>query len=95
MGMDRKNIEYIAHLSRIELMVNEEEMFIRQLSDILSYVNKLNKINTENVKPLVYPLNMSNVFRDDELDESSSREEVLSNAPSTMGFFFKVPKVIE
>lgn len=76
-------------------MVNEEEMFIRQLSDILSYVNKLNKINTENVKPLVYPLNMSNVFRDDELDESSSREEVLSNAPSTMGFFFKVPKVIE
>lgn len=95
MRIDRKDIEYIAHLSRIELMVSEEEMFIYQLSDILTYIDKLNKINTETVQPLVYPLNTSNVFRDDKLDESSSRAEALSNAPSTMGFFFKVPKVIE
>lgn len=95
MRIDRKDIEYIANLSRIELMENEEKMFVRQLSDILSYVDKLNKINTEEVEPLVYPLNTSNVFRNDKLSKSSSREEVLSNAPSIMGFFFKVPKVIE
>ncbi len=95
MRINRKDIEYIANLSRIELVVAEEEMFINQLSDILTYIDKLNQLDTENVKPMVYPLNAFNLFRNDTLYASSSKEEVLSNAPSTMGAFFKVPKVIE
>lgn len=95
MKISKKDIEYIANLSRIQLTVKEEDVFINQLNDILSYINKLNKLDTEKVKPLLYPLNISNVLRDDNLGTSFLREEGLSNAPSTMGGFLKVPKVIE
>ena len=95
MKIDRKDIEYIANLSRIELSGHEKELFIHQLSDILSYIEKLSKLNTENIKPMAYSMNTTNVFREDKLELPISREDALSNAPSTMGVFFKVPKVIE
>ncbi|MCF6157412.1 MAG: Asp-tRNA(Asn)/Glu-tRNA(Gln) amidotransferase subunit GatC [wastewater metagenome] len=93
--MDKKLIEYVASLSRLELTRDEEEMFMNQLTDILSYIEKLRKLNTEDVKPMAYPLNKSNVFREDKLCPSTSKEEILANAPAKIDAFFKVPKVIE
>lgn len=95
MKIGKRDIEYIANLSRIELSDREKEMFIHQLSDILSYIEKLNKLNTENVKPMAYSINASNVFREDKLEPSIPLSDVLLNAPATKGVFFKVPKVIE
>ncbi|MFN3533379.1 MAG: Asp-tRNA(Asn)/Glu-tRNA(Gln) amidotransferase subunit GatC [Candidatus Brocadia sp.] len=95
MKIGKKDIEYIASLSRIELSELEKEMFIHQLSDILSYIEKLNKLNTEDVKPMAYTINASNVFRNDELEPSISLEDAQLNAPAVKGVFFKVPKVIE
>lgn len=95
MKIDKKTIEYIANLSRIELSNQEKETFVHQLSDILAYIEKLNQLNTQDVKPMAYSANTTNVLRDDKLEPSISREDALVNAPSTMGVFFKVPKVIE
>ncbi len=95
MKIDVKDIEYVANLSRIELSSQEKELFIHQISDILSYIEKLSKLNTDGVKPMAYPLAATNVLRDDELKSSISRDNALVNAPSTKGVFFKVPKVIE
>jgi len=95
MKIGKKDIEYIANLSRIELSDIEKEMFVHQLSDILSYIEKLNKLNTENVKPMAYTINASNIFREDKLEPSISISDALLNAPVTKGVFFKVPKVIE
>lgn len=95
MKINKKDIEYIANLSRIELNEHEKEMFVHQLSDILSYIEKLNNLNTENVKPLAYAMNVSNVFRGDKLEHSIPLEDVLLNAPAVKDVFFKVPKVIE
>jgi aspartyl-tRNA(Asn)/glutamyl-tRNA(Gln) amidotransferase subunit C len=95
MKIDRKTIEYIANLSRIDLSNQEKEIFIHQLSDILVYIDKLNQLNTQDVKPMAYSINTTNVLRDDKLEPPLSREDVLVNAPSAMGVFFKVPKVIE
>ena len=61
MKIDKKTIEYIANLSRIELSDQEKEVFIHQLSDILSYIEKLNKLNTEDIKPMAYSINTTNV----------------------------------
>ncbi|TVM03082.1 MAG: Asp-tRNA(Asn)/Glu-tRNA(Gln) amidotransferase GatCAB subunit C [Candidatus Brocadia sp. WS118] len=93
--MGKKDIEYIAHLSRIELSETEKETFVCQLSDILSYIEKLNRLNTEAVKPMSCTVNATNVLRDDILESSLSLEEAQFNAPATKGVFFKVPKVIE
>jgi aspartyl-tRNA(Asn)/glutamyl-tRNA(Gln) amidotransferase subunit C len=95
MKISKKDIEYIANLSRIELTEHEKEMFVHQLNDILSYIEKLNKLNTENIKPLAYAMSVSNVFREDKLEHSIPLEDVLLNAPAVQGAFFKVPKVIE
>ncbi|RPI67050.1 MAG: Asp-tRNA(Asn)/Glu-tRNA(Gln) amidotransferase subunit GatC, partial [Ignavibacteriales bacterium] len=61
---------------------------------ILAYVDKLNEADTENVEPLSYPVEGSNIFREDELKPSVSRDEALKNAPDQDDEFFKVPKVI-
>ena len=95
MKISNKDIEYIANLSRIDIAEGEKEMFIHQLSDILSYIEKLNKLNTQDVKPMAYAVSESNVFRGDTLEPSISIEDVQLNAPAAMGVFFKVPKVIE
>lgn len=93
--MDKTVIEYIANLSRIELCEQEKGFFIQQLNSILSYIEKLNKLNTEDIQPMSHAIDMSNVFRDDKPVVSILREEALSNAPSKTGYFIKVPKVID
>ena len=95
MIIDKNTIQYIANLSRIELSDQEKEVFVHQLSDILSYIEKLNELNTENSKPMAYSMSTTNVFREDKLEPPISRDDALNNAPSKMGVFFKVPKVIE
>lgn len=95
MKIDKKDIEYIASLSRIELSDLEKSVFVHQLNNILSYIEKLNELNTENVKQMAHPMNASNVFREDRLEPSISSSNALLNAPAVKGVFFKVPKVIE
>lgn len=95
MSIDKKVIEYIANLSRIYLDESEKEMFVNQIGDILSYIENLNKLNTDNVKPVTHTVNINNIFREDILEPSFAPDSALFNAPSKMGVFFKVPKVIE
>ncbi|BBO16744.1 aspartyl/glutamyl-tRNA(Asn/Gln) amidotransferase subunit C [Candidatus Brocadia pituitae] len=95
MKIEQKDIEYIAYLSRIELSENEKETFIHQLSDILSYIETLNRLNTETVEPLSCAINTTNVFREDMLEPSTPLKDALLNAPASQSVFFKVPKVIE
>lgn len=94
MSVTRKQVEHIADLARLQLDEGELEEYTAQLNKILEYVDKLNELDTENVKPLSHPVEGTNVFREDELKPSINREEVLKNAPSKNEEFFKVPKVI-
>jgi aspartyl-tRNA(Asn)/glutamyl-tRNA(Gln) amidotransferase subunit C len=95
MQIDKRDIEYIANLSRIDLSEIEKETFVYQLRDILSYIEKLNRLNTETVRPLSSAVTATNVFRDDTLESSLPFEDTQMNAPAVHGVFFKVPKVIE
>jgi aspartyl-tRNA(Asn)/glutamyl-tRNA(Gln) amidotransferase subunit C len=95
MAFSHKDVEYIANLSRIKISGDEKGIFVHQLGDILSYIEKLNTINTDGVQPMAHSIDVSNVFREDTLKPSISRIEAQQTAPSIMGSFFKVPKVIE
>lgn len=94
MAVTRKEVEHIAELARLELTDSELEEYTAQLNKILEYVEKLNQLNTENVKPLSHPIDSENVYREDVVKPSIDREEALKNAPSKDDEFFKVPKVI-
>ena len=96
MQIDKKTVKKVALLSRLELDEKDTELYSSQLASILSYIDKLNEIDTKNVLPTSHVLpNLKNVFRKDSLKDSLSVEDALSNAPSKEGDFFKVPQVIE
>lgn len=96
MSIDKKTVQHVALLSRLELDNKELELYSTQLASILSYISKLNEIDTKDVLPTSHPLStLKNVFRKDALKDSIEVEEALKNAPSREGDFFKVPQVIE
>lgn len=94
MAVTIKDVEHIAELARLKFNEKELNNFTHQLNEILSYVEKLNELDTENVEPLSHPVENINVFRDDEVKPSVPRGEALKNAPDKNDSFFKVPKVI-
>ena len=94
MAVTKKDVEKIAELARLKFSEEELENFTPQMNEILSYMDKLNELDTENVKPLSHPVEQSNVFRDDEMKTSILAEDTLKNAPSKDEHHFKVPKVI-
>jgi len=89
------NVEQIALLARIKLKAEEKEKLTRDLGNILSYVEKLSSLKTDDVPPTSHVLAIENVFRKDVQAPQGIIEEVLTKAPEREGHFFKVPKVVE
>ena len=94
MAVNKQDVEKIAELARLIFSEEELENFTPQMNKILSYMDKLNELDTDNVEPLSHPVEQTNVFREDELRPSISIEDALKNAPSKDEYQFKVPKVI-
>jgi aspartyl-tRNA(Asn)/glutamyl-tRNA(Gln) amidotransferase subunit C len=94
MAVTIKDVEHIAELAKLEFSAEEKEMLTLQMNRILEYMEKLNTLDTSAVEPLSHVLELTNVFRTDEVKAGVSTEEALKNAPSRTEQFFKVPKVI-
>jgi aspartyl-tRNA(Asn)/glutamyl-tRNA(Gln) amidotransferase subunit C len=94
MAVTIKEVEHIAKLAKLEFTDTEKEKFTHQLNQILEYVEQMNKLDTSHVEPLSHVIELSNVFRPDEVKQGVSTAEALKNAPSKTEEFFKVPKVI-
>lgn len=95
MPITRQEVEYVAHLSRLELTEQEMEKFAGQLDAILGYMDKLNELDTEGVEPMVHGVEGRQPVRLDAVGESLRREEALQNAPESSEGCFKVPRIIE
>jgi len=94
MAITKKDVEYIAHLSRLEITEEEKEEYAKQLSDILEHVERLGRLNTDNVEPTYYAIDMKNVMREDKKKESLDKKKVFDSAPEIKDNGFKVPKII-
>lgn len=95
MKITREQVTHIAHLARLEFNEGEIESFTEQLDKILSYFDKLKEANTESVEPTSHAIMVKNVFREDTVSESVSRDAILANAPDLESDCFRVPKIIE
>jgi aspartyl-tRNA(Asn)/glutamyl-tRNA(Gln) amidotransferase subunit C len=95
MALSRTEVERVAKLARLEISEGEEEIFARQLSEILDYVRTLNGLATDGIEPTATVLERTDVFRDDEIRRSLPVELALANAPESEDGFFRVPKIIE
>ena len=88
------DVRHVARLARLHMTEAELEKFTRQLGSILHYVNKISELDVSGVEPMAHALPISNVLREDVVEEAMPLEKVLGNAPERDGDFFAVPKVI-
>jgi len=95
MSIDKEKIKHTAKLARISLDEKKIDNLSKDLSNIFKFIEKLNKANTENVKPLSSILDHSLRFREDKVNDGNMRDKILENAPNKNEDFFIVPKVIE
>ena len=92
--VDRQWVLKIANLARLQLKEEEIEVFQEQLGDILSFIDQLKELDTENVEPYTQKAKTT-PMRKDEPRPSLDREKALMNAPEKDGEFFIVPRVVE
>ncbi len=95
MKITKQEVEHVAKLGRLELSEQETESLTDQLSNILTYVEKLNELDTKGVEPTSHVLDINNVMRDDVPAESLPREKALANAPDQAAGHYRVPLIIE
>jgi aspartyl-tRNA(Asn)/glutamyl-tRNA(Gln) amidotransferase subunit C len=95
MSLDKAAVARIAHLARLGVEASECEAYARNLSDILTFVEQLNALDTAGVAPLAHPLEASQRLRPDEVTESDQREGFQRIAPKVEAGLYLVPRVIE
>ncbi|MBI1375635.1 MAG: Asp-tRNA(Asn)/Glu-tRNA(Gln) amidotransferase subunit GatC [Phycisphaera sp.] len=88
------DVKKVAKLARLKLNDEQIHAFAGQLSDVLSYVHKLDELDVTGVEPMAHPTDMTNRFRDDTPGRPISVDQALANAPESDPPFFKVPKVL-
>ena len=94
MKVDKALVDNLANLSKLEFDETEQTAIVKNLSDMLDFVGKLDEVNVDGVDPLIYMNANTNVMRPDEPHMEISKEEALKNAPLADSDYFKVPKVL-
>lgn len=95
MSLDRAAVAKIAKLARLRMDPDRAEAMASELNRILSFVEELQAVNTDNVVPMTSVMPMSLRQREDAVTDGGDPEAVLKNAPQRQGDFYTVPKVVE
>ena len=95
MSIDLKTIKHISKLSRISVDEKRAEKLADDLNSIFDFIEKLNKLKTDNVEPLTSVAETTLKLRPDEVKSKNIREQIIKNSPEDNEDYFVVPKVIE
>lgn len=99
MALDTDTVRRIAHLARVRVPEADLEPLAGELSNILTWVEQLNEVDTDNVPPMTSVVAVSLPMRDDQVNDGDKADAILSNAPEPAPAgdpqFFSVPKVVE
>lgn len=95
MKVDKETLEKVAHLARLQIKPEEEDQLLKDMGEILNWVDKLSEVDTQGIEPLTHMTQEVNVLRADKAEKTIERKDALKNAPDQNGQFFKVPKVMK
>ncbi len=95
MKINLEQVQRVAQLARLTLTEKEEMELIEHFNKVLSYMEKLNQLNTENIEPTAHAVEVSGALREDRVTNQADTDALLLNAPARENDFFKVPKIIE
>ena len=91
MAIDREQLLHVAHLARLELRDDEVERLNAQLNDILEAVSRVSQLDLADVPPTSHPLDVVNVWAEDEPRPCLPVADALANAPERDGDYVRVP----
>ncbi len=97
MKLKKQEIEHIANLARLDLSDKELELYGGQLSDVLSYIDQLQEVDTSGVEPTAQVTGLENVLREDKVNVWDKKEQAdaLNQAPSLEDGQIKVRRVLK
>jgi aspartyl-tRNA(Asn)/glutamyl-tRNA(Gln) amidotransferase subunit C len=95
MKIDIATVDRLAELARLEFDNQTKEEMVKDMNNMLQFVDKISELDTAGVEPLIFLTEESNVFREDEITHEVSQAEALKNAPKKDMYYFRVPKVIK
>ena len=95
MKITDETVDYVAALAKLKLSEEQKEKAKIDLESILSYMDVMNELNTDEIEPMSHAFPMTNVFREDIVTNQEDREALLANAPSKKDGCFLVPKTVE
>ena len=95
MRLSAEEVRQVAQLARIGLDDDEVEQMRDQLSNILDHFDVLGNLDTDGVEPTGHSVDVESVTRGDVVEDSLSKDEVLSNAPDREADFLRVRAVLE
>lgn len=88
-------VDHIAHLARLEFEGEAKEAIRQDLENIVSFMDVLRQVDTENVEPLIFMSDEINRLREDVAEMTLTQSEVLKNAPKKDSDYFRIPKVLD
>ena len=95
MAIDKQTLNKLAHLARLEYDENNTDKMLKDLNNMVTFVEKLKEVDTTGVEPLTSMSHEVNALRQDKTGAHLNRAEALLNAPKKDDTFFHVPKVLE
>lgn len=94
-SLNKTDVIHVARLAKLPLSPEEISKFQKQLSDVIEYVNQLNKVDTKGINPTNHVTDLENVLRNDEQQPSLTQKEALSNVKNSYNGFYKVGAIFD
>ncbi len=88
------DLSKVAALARLQIPNEQIQVYTKQLEEILSYVEQLQKVDTEGIPPTTRAVEVVNAVREDLVKQTEVREEIMDQAPLREGDFFRVPRIL-
>jgi len=93
--ISENQVRHVAKLARLNLSDSEVETYKKDLNSILTYVESLEELDTNGVKPMSHVMDTRNIWREDIPADTGKPEDLLSNAPMKEKGYFKVPRILD
>lgn len=87
MELSRDQVKHVAKLANLPLTSEEEGKYSEQLSEILDYIDQLNKVETSGIQPTYNVSGLENIMAPDQVGESLSQEDAIKNGKNKDGYF--------
>lgn len=95
MNITDEIIDHIAHLARLQFEGEAKDKIRQDMEKIVTFMDQLSEVHTDDVEPLIFMSDEINVLRDDVPEVTITQAEALKNAPKRDSDYFRIPKVLD